>query len=116
MTINPAPDLQPAFRALADPTRRGIICLLAEDDMTIAQVAQHFDMTRAAVKKHLIVLEEGGIVTSHARGRDRINQISPYALKDVSDWLNHFDHLWTERLAALKDAVERGNNKKGPAK
>ncbi|QMU60007.1 MAG: metalloregulator ArsR/SmtB family transcription factor [Boseongicola sp.] len=104
--------MQPAFRALADPTRRGIISLLAQEDMTIAEVAGHFDMTRAAVKKHLIVLEDGGVIATHQSGRDRINQLQPLALKSVADWLNHFDHFWNDRLSALKDAVEADDQNK----
>lgn len=100
------PRIQAAFRALADPTRRGIIGLLAERDMTIAEVAGHFAMTRAAVKKHLTVLHQGEIVVSEARGRERINRLQPMALKTAADWLGHFEHFWDDRLAALKDAVE----------
>lgn len=101
-----AADLQPTFRALADPTRRGIIDLLGRGEMSVAQVAGHFDMTRAAVKKHLVVLEEGGVISTTPRGRETINRLQPMALKRASDWLHRFDHFWDERLAALKEAVE----------
>jgi DNA-binding transcriptional ArsR family regulator len=100
------PQLQAAFRALADPTRRHIMLLLGENDRTVAQVAGHFEMTRAAVKKHLVVLEEGRIIVSETRGRERINRLNPAALKCAADWLNHFDRFWDERFDALKDAVE----------
>ena len=100
------PALQATFRALADPTRRQIIGMLSQQPMTVAQVAGEFDMTRAAVKKHLIVLEEGAIVASHAEGRERINQLQPAALKSAADWLDHFSSFWDDRLAALKTAVE----------
>ena len=103
--------VQPAFRALADPTRRGIIALLADRDMTIAEVAGHFDMTRAAVKKHLTVLYDGDIVVSEMRGRERINRLQPMALKTAADWLNHFDRFWSGHLAALKDAAETQERK-----
>lgn len=105
-------NLQATFRALADPTRRGIIDLLMREEMSVAEVAAHFDMTRAAVKKHLVVLEEGRIVTSKPRGRETINRLSPTALKDASDWLQRFDHFWDDRLAALRAAVDT-NDKDG---
>ncbi len=69
--------IQNAFRALADPTRREIVQILASGDMTIAQLTDQFDMTRAAVKKHLSVLSDGGLITVEARGRERINRLEP---------------------------------------
>ena len=67
------PASQPIFRALADPTRRDILLMLRDREMTIAEVAGNFDMTRAAVKKHLTVLSDGGLITVHTKGRERIN-------------------------------------------
>lgn len=101
------PDLQPAFRALADPTRRSILTMLADRDMTIAEVSDHFDMTRAAVKKHLTVLSDGGLITSELRGRERINSHNPQGLKPVLNWLTYFDQFWDERLADLKSSIEK---------
>lgn len=105
---------QPAFRALADPSRRAILLHLADQDMTIAEVANNFEMTRAAVKKHLKILEEGNLITVETRGRERINKLEPMALKPVSDWFNFFDQFWDKRLSALEKAVEKhtSNNKK----
>ena len=100
------PDLQPTFRALADPTRRRIIDLLAHQNLSVGDVAAQFDMTRAAVKKHLVVLEEGHIVASQAQGRERIHQLQPDALQAACAWLHRFDSFWDARLGALKSAVE----------
>lgn len=97
---------QAVFRALADPTRRHILSLLAVDDLSIAEVADRFDMTRAAVKKHLVVLEQGNLVSVTARGRERINRLNPAALRPAIEWLDYFDRFWDERLSALKNAVE----------
>lgn len=99
-------DLQPTFRALADPTRRDILKLLAEKDLTIAQVAEQFAITRGAVKKHLTILEEGQLINVETRGRERINRLNPDAIRPAFDWLGHFETFWGTRLAALKDAVE----------
>ena len=98
--------LQATFRALADPTRRNIIDLLSDSERTVGEVAVHFEMTRAAVKKHLVVLEEGGIVVSRTRGRECINRLEPTALKRAVDWLNHFDRFWDDRFEALREALE----------
>ncbi|MBO6676152.1 MAG: helix-turn-helix transcriptional regulator [Rhizobiales bacterium] len=103
----PPPEIvQGAFRALADPTRRKILLHLGEQDMTIAEVAAQFDMTRAAVKKHLTILSEGDLISVHPKGRERINRLEPLALKSVADWLNHFNRFWDERLAQLQHVVE----------
>ena len=99
-------DTQGAFRALADPTRRQILTHLSTGDMTIGQVCDRFDVTRGAIKKHLTILQEGGLITVHPRGRERINRIRPMALKPVSDWLGYFDRFWDNRLADLKTAIE----------
>lgn len=104
--------VQSAFRALADPTRRGILMFLSEQDMTIAEVSERFSMTRAAVKKHLTILEEGELISVRTSGRERINHLEPHALKSVSDWLGYFNRFWDERLARLHDAVEREETNK----
>ncbi|NOD30053.1 MULTISPECIES: ArsR/SmtB family transcription factor [Ruegeria] len=101
---------QNAFRALADPTRRNIVRLLSSQDMTIGQLTDRFDMTRAAVKKHLTILSDGGLITVEARGRERINRLEPKGMAPVLDWLSYFDQFWDDRLNSLKEAIERKQN------
>ena len=100
---------QSAFRALADPTRRDIVRLLASDDLTIGQLTDRFDMTRAAVKKHLTVLSDGGLITVEPRGRERINRLNPAGMAPILDWFSYFDQFWTDRLADLKQAIEEND-------
>ena len=102
---------QPAFRALADPTRREILCLLGDGEMTVAQVADRFDMTRAAVKKHLVVLEQGALITVRRRGRETLNTLHPEGMAPVRDWLRYFDRFWDDRLEALKTTIETEDKK-----
>ncbi|WP_310618612.1 ArsR/SmtB family transcription factor [Flexibacterium corallicola] len=104
---------QCVFRALADPTRREILLLLSRQDMTIAQVCTHFDITRAAVKKHLTILGEGELISVLPRGRERVNRLEPQGLKSVSDWLNYFSQFWDQRLSLLQDAVAREQANQG---
>lgn len=101
------PDEQLGFRALADPTRRNILHLLSGNDMTIAQVAENFQMTRAAVKKHLAILEEGDLITMRTIGRTRVNALNPDGLKRIYSWFDYFDAFWDERLQSLKSAMEK---------
>lgn len=98
---------QDCFRALADPTRRTIVCLLASEEMTIAQLTERFDMTRAAVKKHLMVLSDGGLITVERRGRESLNRLDPNGFSPVLDWLSYFDAFWDDRLSALKTQIEK---------
>jgi DNA-binding transcriptional ArsR family regulator len=98
---------QSTFRALADPTRREILTMLRARDMTIAQIADNFDMTRAAVKKHLTVLSDGGLITVRASGRERLNSFNPVGMTPVLEWLTYFDAFWDDRLSALKSAIEK---------
>lgn len=98
---------QPIFRALADPTRRDILLMLRGQEMTIAQVADNFDMTRAAVKKHLTVLSDGGLINVRANGRERLNTLNPNAFAPIRDWLGFFDAFWDDRLSDLKTAIEK---------
>lgn len=97
---------QPTFRALADPTRRDILRLLARQDMTIADVSDNFDMTRAAVKKHLSVLSDGGLITVEPRGRTKVNRINPEGFAPVLSWFEFFDQFWDTRLNTLKSIIE----------
>jgi DNA-binding transcriptional ArsR family regulator len=100
-------DSQPVFRALADPTRRAIIAMLAEKPLSIGEVASRFSVTRPAIAKHLRILEEGDAIRVTAKGRERINTLNPDALKRAADWLLAFDRFWDDRLARLKAEVEK---------
>lgn len=75
--------------------------------MTIAEVSDNFDMTRAAVKKHLTMLSDGGLINVEARGRERINSLNPQGFAPVFDWLSFFDQFWDDRLSDLKTAIEK---------
>ena len=103
------PQTQATFRALADPTRRGILQLLSRSEMTIGQVSDAFPMTRAAVKKHLTVLKDGGLIKVIPRGRERVNRLNANGLRPVLDWISELDAAWDDRLNALKSAIEKDN-------
>lgn len=98
---------QAAFRALSDPSRRMILMHLSDKDMTIGEVANHFDMTRAAIKKHLTILEQGRLISVQVRGRERINRLEPDGLKPIADWVGYFSRFWDDRLARLQNAIDR---------
>jgi len=95
------PKIQHSFKALADPTRREILVHLSQEDMTIAEITEQFDMTRAAIKKHLTILENGRLITVKKSGRERINSLETEGLKTVTDWLHYFDQFWDKKLDSL---------------
>ena len=64
-------------------------------------------MTRSAVKKHLTILDEGGLITVETRGRTRVNRLNPAGMQPAITWLNAFDAYWDDRLTALKSAIEK---------
>lgn len=108
------PVLQNTFRALADPTRRDILLKLSDRDMTIGEIADNYPVTRAAIKKHLTILEEGALISVQPSGRERINSLQPLTLKSANDWLNHFSQFWDQKLDALKSAIESENQTNSP--
>lgn len=114
MPINQASQTptQNAFRALADPTRREILMHLSQQDMTIGQVVEKFDVTRGAIKKHLTILEEGALIMVEVKGRERINRLQPQGIRAVSDWVSYFSQFWDDRLSRLQTAVQEHEKKK----
>lgn len=99
--------MQSTFRALSDPTRRDILSQLRQAPQSIVALTRNFDITRAAVKKHLTVLSDGGLITMTFQGRETISALRPEGLAPVIDWLSYFDGFWDDRLNALKTAIEK---------
>lgn len=97
---------QPVFRAIADPTRRSIMSLLAEGEQSLGDIASHYEISRPAVSKHLKILEQGGLVHVRSHGRERLHTLQPDALKSVAEWLSFFSPFWDDKLENLKRAVE----------
>lgn len=82
--------LDTVFSALADPTRREILSMLLEDDMAVTDVAEPFQMSLAAISKHLTVLAEAGLITQEKRGRVKWCKLEPDALRAASVWMQGF--------------------------
>ena len=88
-----ADQLDITFAALADPTRRAILAMLLEDDMTVTDVAEPFAMSLAAISKHLSVLALAGIVSQEKRGRVKWCKLEPDALRGASSWMQGFGQM-----------------------
>ena len=110
MVENPA--LDQAFRALADPTRRAILSRLAElGPATVTQLAEPFDISLAAVSKHIGVLERASLVSREKLGRTHTLRIDPRPLESASAWLDHSAQFWTNRLDALETFLKESADK-----
>jgi DNA-binding transcriptional ArsR family regulator len=94
------------FRAIADPTRRGILGLLRGRSYTVGEIAGNFRVSRPAISKHLRVLRTAGLVVTKNRGTSRICQLNPRPLRMVDEWLRDYREFWRESLQNLKRQVE----------
>jgi DNA-binding transcriptional ArsR family regulator len=99
-------DLDRAFGALSDPTRRAILARLAEGDAGVLDVAAPFPMSQPAVTKHLNVLEEAGLISRHRRARQRLCRFEPARLKQLSDWVGSYREFWEESFERLDQLLE----------
>jgi DNA-binding transcriptional ArsR family regulator len=89
------------FQAIADPTRRAILTLIALHAMTPNALAEHFDSSRQAVSKHIKILTECQLVKQEQSGREIYYHFNPQKMKEVADWLAPFTKMWDERFNRL---------------
>ncbi|KIN73988.1 ArsR/SmtB family transcription factor [Sulfitobacter guttiformis] len=101
-----AQTLDTTFAALADPTRRTILAMLLEDDMAVTDVAEPFDMSLAAISKHLVVLTAAGLITQEKRGRVKWCKLEPDALRAASVWMQGFGQFEPVNLDAFERFLE----------
>ena len=94
--------LDRTFSALADPTRRALLARLTGGDASVGELAAPFDMSLAAVSKHLQVLERAGLIRREARGRERRCHLEAAPLRAASNWTEHYRGFWERRLDALE--------------
>jgi DNA-binding transcriptional ArsR family regulator len=95
------------FQAIADPTRRAILALIALQAMTPNAVAEHFDTSRQAVSKHIRVLTESDLLTAKPEGREIYYHLNPEKLRDVESWLEPYKQLWENRFAQLDNLLTK---------
>lgn len=102
MTLT-ADRLDLAFAALADPTRRAILSMLAAGDATVSELAAPYAMTLPAVSKHLKVLETSGLISRTRHAQFRPCHLERNVLKEVADWVEELRRVWDERWGKLDD-------------
>lgn len=107
------------FQAIADPTRREILNMIAHQSLNLNTVAGNFDISRPAISKHIKILTECGLITIKQQGRERYCEAQLQKLNEVSEWIEQYRVFWTKKLDALEDFLAKENtpaNKRKPVK
>ena len=95
------------FQAIADPTRREIIGMIARQPVNVNTIAEHFEVSRQAISLHLKILSECGLLNIKQSGRERLCEAKLEKLNEVHEWVQQYHKLWTGKLKALKAFVEQ---------
>jgi DNA-binding transcriptional ArsR family regulator len=95
------------FQAIADPTRREIINLVSKKSLNVNAVADHFEISRPAISKHVRILTECGLIIVEEQGRERLCRVNMNKLKEVDRWLNQYRRFWNSKLDALGSFLEK---------
>ena len=98
--------------AIADPTRRRIVELLAVRERTAGELVEEFDVSAPAISQHLNVLREAGLVTTRAEGQSRVQALNPEGLDELDDWLEKTRAVWSRRLDALERELRADDARK----
>lgn len=99
--------MRDAFRAIADPTRRELLGLLAgADELSLHEMAEHFPMGRTGVAKHLAILKEANLVIDRKVGRETRYHLNALPLSEVKRWVAFYERFWTRRIDRLRDLLE----------
>src|SRR3954467_9688282 len=100
------------FQAIADPTRREIINLIAFNPLNLNSIAENFDVSRPAISQHIKILTECGLIVIKKQGRERYCEAKLQQLNEVSDWIEQYRKLWEGRFDALDNLLDQLKNKK----
>jgi DNA-binding transcriptional ArsR family regulator len=100
------------FQAIADPTRRQIINLIARQSMNLNAIADKFDVSRPAISNHIKILNECGIIIIEQSGRERYCKIQPNNLKEIADWVEPYRKLWEQKLDSFEDYLYKLQSKR----
>jgi len=98
-------ELSTTFQALADPTRRAILARLAQGEATVGELAEPFDLSLPGISKHLKMLQRAGLITQGRKAQWRPCRLETDRLKDVSDWVGRYRHIWEERFDRIDEVL-----------
>lgn len=100
--MTPIDPLGAIFGSLADPTRRDILRRVAKKMLSVGEIAEHYDMSFAAISKHLKILEKTKLVTKRRIGKRQVVTLVPAAIKDAADFLQTYEKMWNDRFDSLE--------------
>ncbi len=100
------------FQAVADPTRRAILGLVALQAITPGAIAEKFDSTRQTISKHIQILTECGLLNQTQTGREIHYHFNPQKMKEIADWVEPYRKMWEGRLTAIDDLLNEMQTKK----
>ncbi len=95
------------FQAIADPTRRAILMLVASHSMTAGAIAANFETARPTVSRHLQILTECELLTQEQQGREIYYHLNPQKMKEIADFIEPFRQMWDERFNKLEDIMKK---------
>jgi DNA-binding transcriptional ArsR family regulator len=104
------------FQAIADPTRRAILDLVALQAMTPGAIAENFDSSRQTISKHIQILHECALLNQIQSGREIHYHLNPKKMKEIADWLEPYRKMWEGRLTAIGDLLKEMQTKKAKSK
>jgi DNA-binding transcriptional ArsR family regulator len=96
-----------AFQVIGDPSRRKMLMLLSADSLTINSLADHFEMSRPAVSKHVKILQHAGFISIRDIGRERYCTLKKDGFDELQAWITHFDGFWTSKLKKLESLLNK---------
>lgn len=102
------------FQAIADPTRRAILTLVASNAMTAGAIAANFDSARPTISKHLLVLTECDLLRFEHSGREVYYHLNPQKMKEIADFIEPFRNMWEERFDKLESIMKQHKANKKP--
>jgi DNA-binding transcriptional ArsR family regulator len=100
------------FQAIADPTRRAILVLVASQSMTAGAIASNFDTARPTVSKHLHILTECELLQQEQHGREMYYRLNPQKMKEIADFIEPFRNMWEDRFTKLETVMKEYKSKK----
>jgi len=100
------------FQAIADPTRRAILTLVAMEAMTAGAIASSFDSSRQTISKHIQILTECQLLKQELTGREIYYQLNPNKMKEIAEWLMPFAKMWDDRFNKLESVMKKYLTKK----
>ena len=102
--------MRDVYSAVADPTRRQLLRLLADaDELPLHEITARFPVGRTAISKHLAVLKEAGLVMDRKLGRETRYRLNAGPLREIEEWVSFYEGFWTERINHLKSLLEDEN-------